>query len=121
MQVALALPLPPAPRAPGGKNPSVHRGHEFQPTRNSSPTLKGGKFEMDRSKCPVAKILVYIEVHGFLPIRPHLSPPSRPVLKAGNFELIEMGLRAAEILVYIEVHEFQPTRKDRSKSQNFPL
>ncbi len=24
MQVALALPLPPAPRAPGGKNPSVH-------------------------------------------------------------------------------------------------
>jgi hypothetical protein len=27
--------------------------------------LKGGKFEMNRSQCPVAKILMYIEVHKF--------------------------------------------------------
>jgi hypothetical protein len=29
--------------------------------------LKGGKFEMNRSQCPVAKILMYKIVHGFLP------------------------------------------------------
>jgi hypothetical protein len=28
---------------------------------------KGGKFEMNRSQCPVAKILVYKIVHEFLP------------------------------------------------------
>jgi hypothetical protein len=30
-------------------------------------TRKGEKFEIDRSQCPVAKILVYIVVNEFLP------------------------------------------------------
>jgi hypothetical protein len=40
-----------------------------EPTKGCEGTLlvilKGGKFEMNRSQCPVAKILMYIEVHGF--------------------------------------------------------
>jgi hypothetical protein len=34
-------------------------------------SLKGGKFEMNRSQCPVAKILVYKIVHEFLPTGLH--------------------------------------------------
>jgi hypothetical protein len=40
-----------------------------EPTKGREGTLlvilKGGKFEMNRSQCPVAKILMYIEVHKF--------------------------------------------------------
>jgi hypothetical protein len=38
--------------------------------------IKGGKFEMNRSQCPVAKILMYKIVHEFSLLN---------VLKAGNF------------------------------------
>jgi hypothetical protein len=36
-------------------------------SRKAQPVqgLKGGKFEMNRSQCPVAKILVYKIVHEF--------------------------------------------------------
>jgi hypothetical protein len=51
------------------------------PRHSLFKVLKGGKFEMNRSQCPVAKILVYKEVHEFFANRLPLT------IRHSNFTL----------------------------------